>query len=78
MPIGHGKIIEHQEAMKFPVVEMPSKMTGHTPAAGEEAAVCGKPDSFGDLEQDKEQEQEQEKKMATPICQRGRDPLPQL
>ncbi len=25
--------------MKFPVVEMPSDMTGHTPAAGEEAAV---------------------------------------
>ena len=33
MPIGHGKIIEHQTAMKFSVVEMPSKMTGHTPAA---------------------------------------------
>ncbi|MBW7864108.1 MAG: hypothetical protein GX580_01290 [Candidatus Hydrogenedens sp.] len=60
MPIGHGKTIEHQKAMKFPVVGMPFKMTGHTPAAGEAAAVCGKPDSFGDLEQDKEQEQEQE------------------
>ncbi|MBW7866631.1 MAG: hypothetical protein H3C30_19735, partial [Candidatus Hydrogenedentes bacterium] len=55
-PIGHGKIIEHQKAMKFPVVEMPSKMTGHTPAAGEEAAVCRKPDSLGDLEQEQEQD----------------------
>ncbi|MBW7866574.1 MAG: hypothetical protein H3C30_19445 [Candidatus Hydrogenedentes bacterium] len=67
MPIGHGKIIEHQKTMKFPVVEMPSDMTGHTPAAGEEAAVCGKPDSFGDLEQEQEQ-------MLTPICQRVTSP----
>ncbi|MBW7866144.1 MAG: hypothetical protein H3C30_17235 [Candidatus Hydrogenedentes bacterium] len=75
MPIGHGKIIEHQTAMKFPVVEMPSKMTGITLAAGEEAAVCGKPDSLGDLEQEQDKEQEQEQ-MLTPICQR--DPSPQL
>ncbi|MBW7866042.1 MAG: hypothetical protein GX580_12670 [Candidatus Hydrogenedens sp.] len=68
MPIGHGNIIEHQKSMKFPVLEMPFKMTGHTPAAGEAAAVCGKTESFGDLEQDKEQEQEQEE-MLTPICQ---------
>ncbi len=77
MPIGHGKIIEHQKAMKFPVVEMPSKMLGHTLAEGEAAAACKKPESFGDLgqEHDEEQEQEQEK-MFTPICQC--DPLPQL
>jgi len=42
--------------MKFPVVETPSKMTGHTSAAGEEAAVCRKPDSLGDLEQEQEQD----------------------
>ncbi|NLF58560.1 MAG: hypothetical protein GX580_13080 [Candidatus Hydrogenedens sp.] len=77
MPIGHGKIIEHQKTMKFPVVEMPSDMTGHTPAAGEDAAVCGKPDSFGDLEQEQDKEQEQEQ-MPTPICQRGRVTSPQL
>ncbi|NLF57985.1 MAG: hypothetical protein GX580_10125 [Candidatus Hydrogenedens sp.] len=43
------------------MVEVPSNMTGRTPAAGEAAAVCEKPDSFGDLGQEQDEEQEQEK-----------------
>ena len=33
MTFDHGKITKHQKVVKFPAVEMPSEMTGHTSAS---------------------------------------------
>ena len=52
MPFDHEKITEHQQAMEFPVVEMPSEMNWHTLAARQGVAGCGRPDACGDLEQE--------------------------
>ncbi|MBW7862877.1 MAG: hypothetical protein H3C30_00525 [Candidatus Hydrogenedentes bacterium] len=54
MPFDHEKLAPHQKRMEFPAVKMPSKRSGHTPAAGEGAAEHGRPESFRDLEQEQE------------------------
>lgn len=69
MAFEHEKRGALQTGLEFPAVKIPSRMTGHTPAAREgvvlRKARCGWGDSDQEPEQDKEQEQEQDANWTT-------------